>query len=209
MNLADELDAVLPRGSHREMGQLWLSRTLDGIFEARHRDDARADEDSLETLDTARAVREVAKYDAAGEYRPLKTAPTLRRAWRTATPSASEFLARLDAIYPGAFATRIAWSRDQCLPVPLRTTLQRQTGMYRLAGTISDEDARRIRHELCAPGCLRHILWPISGEDEDFEMPTPPGGGTESIPLLCTEACTFAVSLARELAKAARERQRR
>ncbi len=200
MTLADTLDSHLPPGTRLAFGELLLLRHRDGTFEARHRDDQSADPGSLELLSSVHELRELAKYDDAGDYRPLKTAPTLLGGWRTETGSAKEFLARLDAVYPGAFATWVAYEAGRIAAVPLRRTLDRQTGMYRLAGTIDDVAAARLRTELCARGCLRHIVWPIDGSSPAPGVERTPG----TIPLLCVEACTFAVSRARELAKEAR-----
>lgn len=200
MSLADELDRLLPRGTRLTFGELTLSRGEDGSFEARHLAD-RACSGSLAGISSVRELRDLAKYDAAGNYRPLKTAPGLVSGWRTLTASPAEFLNRLDALYPGLFATWISYQRGETVPVALRQTLNRQTGMYRFAGTITPEMGAEIKRDLCGAGCLRHVSWPI----EEDEGPGVPNLSPETVPLLCTEACTFAVSRARELAKAAHE----
>ena len=202
MNPADTLSSLLARENRLIFGELVLTRDAAGRFTARHHDDEGRDEADLGDLDSVRALREMAKYDEAGGYRPLKTAPGLARGWRTATDSAREFLARLDAIYPGLFATWVAYDRGTFPPVPLRATLGRQTGMYRFAGSITDEMAHRIVEELCKPGCLRCITWPIDESTPPRRVVREQGG----LPLLCTEACTFAVTRARELAKEAYDR---
>jgi sirohydrochlorin cobaltochelatase len=198
MSLADELETLLPPGSSLTFGELALTRGADGSFEARHVSD-RANPAGLHELSSARELRELAKVDADGNYRPLKTAPGLASGWRTHTASPSEFLKRLDAVYPALFATWISHQRGETHPVALRRTLNRQTGMYRFAGTITAEMGAEIKRDLCGAGCLRHVTWPV--EEDDSPCPVEPAAG--SIPLLCTEACTFAVSRARELAKAA------
>ncbi len=196
MSLADQLESLLPPGRHLSFGELTLCRHEDGTFEARHSVPDAA-EAALAEIHSVRDLRELAKYDAAGNYRPLKTAPGLVAGWRTETRSPSEFLKRLDAIYPALFATWIAFQRGQITAVPLRRTLNRQTGMYRLVGTITSEMAERIRRELCQPGCLRQITWPNEENDPPANQIEP----ADRIPLLCSEACTFAVNRARELAK--------
>lgn len=198
MNLADTLSDLLNRESRILFGELVLTRESDGRFTARHRDDE-GGVARLEPLDSAQTLRERAKFDAAGVFRPLKTAPGLRSGWITTTSCPREFLQRLDAIYPGLFATWVAYERGALSPVPLRETLGRQTGMYRFAGTITNEMAQRITDELCAPGCLRRIAWSFDEVPGPRRIEKSPG----SLPLLCTEACTFAVSRARELAKEA------
>jgi sirohydrochlorin cobaltochelatase len=198
MNLADTLADLLTRESRLSFGEIILTRNPEGRYSATHREDE-GKTAGLEPLDSVRELREMAKNDAAGEYRPLKTAPGLKSGWITTADGAHEFLQRLDAIYPGLFATWSAYERGSFAPVPLRDTLGRQTGMYRFAGGISDEMALRIKSELCGRGCLRHIVWPIDPETPADR--TPRDGGV--LPLLCTEACTFAVNLARALVKEA------
>ncbi|MEO0414004.1 MAG: hypothetical protein AAF226_03515, partial [Verrucomicrobiota bacterium] len=81
--------------------------------------------------------------------------------------------------------------------VPLRTTLGRQTGMYRFANAIKDKHANQIMIDTCSPGCLRRIAWPINDACATGRV----GAGMNEIPLLCLEACTFAVSESRRLAR--------
>lgn len=197
MTLVEELEGYLPPGQELRFGELHLVRDEDGVFSARHLDDTGMD--SLTGIDSASELRELAKFDADGEYRPLKTAPTLKSGWVTQCGDASEFLRRLDAIYPGLFATWIAYAKEDLDPVPLRTTLDRQTGMYRFASAITDQMANKIMRDLCAKGCVRKIAWPIDDKCAVGRLPKR----SHRIPAICTEACTFAVTEARRLAKQA------
>lgn len=197
MTLAQELEAYLPFETKLSFGQLSLSRTAGGVFEARHVDDMMTE--ILDDIDSVPALRELAKFDHAGEYRPLKTAPTLKTGWKTRCDCAGEFLKRLDAIYPAVFATWVTYDKGGLKPTSLRRTLDRQTGMYRFAGTISDQMANRMMRELCFPGCVRKIAWPID-DDSPVSLIKP---APHAIPVICTEACTFAISEARSLAKEA------
>lgn len=198
MNLADTLADLLTRESRLSFGEILLTRSPAGRYTAIHAVDE-GKTTGLEPLESVRELREMAKNDAAGEYRPLKTAPGLKTGWTSTTDDPREFLRRLDAIYPGLFATWLAYDRETLAPVALRDTLGRQTGMYRFAGSITDEMAVRLRTELCGRGCLRQIVWPIDPGNQPDRAPRTGG----SLPLLCTEACTFAVNLARSLAKEA------
>lgn len=201
MTLAGELESLLPTGTTLVFGQLSLARNNDGSFEACHFDD-RGQIDQLELVGSVPELRELAKFDVAGEYRPLKTAPTLKGGWKTRCDKASEFLERLDAIYPAVFATWIKYAAGEHDPTSLRRTLDRQTGMYRFAGTISDQMANRMMRELCHPGCIRRIAWPINDDHPVSRLKAQP----RSLPVICTEACTFAISAARSLAKEAYEK---
>jgi sirohydrochlorin cobaltochelatase len=198
MTLAGELESHLPAGTSLVFGQLCLNRCDDGTFEACHLDDM-GNKDTLMSVDSVIDLREIAKFDACAEYRPLKTAPTLKGGWLTRCADAAEFLKRLDAIYPAVFATWIAYAKGEHDPTSLRRTLDRQTGMYRFAGTISDQMANRMMRELCHPGCIRTIAWPINDEHPVSRLKSQP----RSIPVICTEACTFAINAARSLAKEA------
>jgi sirohydrochlorin cobaltochelatase len=198
MTLAEELEALLPANESRFFGELHLSRDGNGVFMACHRADLEMSE-TLTPVESLAGLREIAKFDANKEYRPLKTAPTLKGGWKTSTDSAAEFLKRLDCIYPGVFATWIAYHRGTHHPTPLRDTLDRQTGMYRFAGSITDQMANQIMRDTCSAGCLRKIAWPISNEAPVSRLKP----GMKSIPVICTEACTFAVSEARKLVKEA------
>lgn len=202
MTLAETLDSLLPAGANRRFGELYVSRLECGTFFACHRED-RDRVDMLEEIESHVELRELAKFDASGEYRPLKTAPSLRTGWKTTSPDAASFLKKLDAIYPGVFATWVAYERGEHDPTPLRTTLDRQTGMYKFAGSITDRMANEIMRSTCAKGCIRQIAWPIDDQCAVSRIK----GNSKSIPVICTEACTFAVSEARRLAREAYEKE--
>ncbi len=198
MTLAESLEKLLPPDSTLRFGEIQLSRSAEGTFRAvhvRNRDSI----ESLEKLESLADLREMAKFDANNAYRPLKTAPTLKCGWITECNEPREFIKRLDAIYPGLFATWVAYDAGELDPVALRTTLDRQTGMYRFAGTINDQMANQIMREVCSPGCIRKIAWPIDNQCAVGRVKPH----KRFIPPVCTEACTFAVSKARELVKKA------
>ena len=108
----------------------------------------------------------------------------------------------MDAIYPGVFATWIAYEKGELEPVSLRDTLDRQTGMYKFAGSITDQMANEIMRSTCGKGCIRLIAWPIDNSCPVSRLKA----AKNTLPVICTEACTFAVSEARRLAKEAYEK---
>jgi hypothetical protein len=94
---------------------------------------------------------------------------------------------------------------------PLRETLERQTGMYRIAAQITEEQVDELVGEFCRSdgGCLRTIRW---RRDRSGTTPSPrlpiqkfdPGydqtGRAEPVmPLLCQEACNLLVAQARNV----------
>lgn len=196
------LERWLAKGFSR-IGEVRIS----GRFELAHHADAeRAD---LRLFNTPQAAREISKYDDAGNFRPLKTAPTLARGWKIALPGDIPALrAALEEFYPAMLGTLLAHERGGLESVPLRETLGRQSGMYAVAKTITDSEADSLIGGFCRSdcGCLKTILWPIAPGAPVTSLPpekfSPPGA--PHFPLLCPEACNFLVAAAREKVKAAR-----
>ena len=112
-----------------------------------HRDDARRAD--LTVYRDAEAAVAIARYDDAEAYRPLKTAPNLRHGWSLILPDAAAVRVALDLFYPGRLPAYVAWRRGTLKATPLRETLERQTGMYRAAAKISDQQADELVGRFC------------------------------------------------------------
>jgi sirohydrochlorin cobaltochelatase len=141
------------------LGQILVEKREGAGFVVSHRDDA-----SLKKLPTHRDAEdavEIAKYDDAGNYRPLKTAPNLRHGWRLELATVEELRRALDYFYPGRLAVFAAWKSGYLKTRPLRETLNCQSGMYRVAAKISDPQINDLVADFCRSdsGCLRTILW--------------------------------------------------
>lgn len=175
------------------IGQIAIAPVTSG-FVLRHVDDTGSDD--LETFSPADAAQ-IARYDDSGVYRPLKTAPNLRHGWKIELSSLTELQVTLDALYPAALGNWRALLRKELDPVPLRSTLNRQTGMYRITGKLTDDQGSGLVETLCRPGCLRRILWPVSDQDACPTVTLP----EKQIPLLCGEACNLFVAAARKVVK--------
>ena len=174
-----------------------------GHYELRHYLDAEVEGLTLHTA--PEAAREIALYDAAGEYRPLKTAPTLRRGWRLAVSTIEELHEALDGFYPAMLAARLAREQGRLAVTPLRETLNRQSGMYAITKKITDAEADALIGKFCpADGCcLKTILWPIAPGRPVTSLPADKFTGEGSFPLYCAEACNLLVAAAREAVKKA------
>ena len=117
----------------------------------------------------------------------------------------------LDFLYPSALGKALSYESGTIDPVPLRSLLSRQTGMYRFANKITDEQANDIIGRCCdtATRCLRRIIFPLSETEalsgpSVYKLAEPAGhapGVTDAIPLICMEACTHVVSEARKVAR--------
>src|SRR6266704_874768 len=202
------------------VGQIVVQKS-DSCFVVCHRDDETLDE--LQIFRSSEDAIEIAKYDDAGSYRPLKTAPNLRHGWRLALDTLEALMRALDYFYPGRLAVFAAWKSDKLKTTPLRETLDRQSGMYRVAAKISDLQIDNLVADFCRSdgGCLRTILWKRDAEgavsstklpnekfDPEYDQGTasnPPGSATPAtvatIPLLCQEACNLLVAQCRKVAK--------
>ena len=171
---------------------------------------------------------EIAKYDDAGNYRPLKTAPNLRHGWRLELTTGEELRRALDYFYPGRLAAFAAWKSGDLKTTALRETLDRQSGMYRVAAKISDSQINDLVADFCRSdsGCLRTILWkrdrngaiastklpkekfdPVCDQAVDACSHRPASNACASyseaptVPLLCQEACNLLVAECRKVVK--------
>src|SRR5438094_5189005 len=206
------------------VGQIVVQKS-DGCFVLCHRDDEMLDH--LQVFRSAEDAIEIAKYDDAGNYRPLKTAPNLRHGWRLELDTLEQLRRALDYFYPGRLAVFAAWKSDKLQTTPLRETLNRQSGMYRIAAKISDTQIDNVVPEFCRSngGCLRTILWKRDGDgaiastklpkekfdpshDQAAALSRRPVGdarashsGAATAPLLCQEACNLLVAECRTAVK--------
>jgi sirohydrochlorin cobaltochelatase len=149
---------------------------------------ADVDRPGLENFTRPEDAREIAKYDDAGNYRPLKTAPNLRSGWLLNLSTIEELRISLDFLYPAAIGTLIARERGELRVVPFRDTLARQSGMYRVTQLITDEQAAGVIRQTCVEGCIRERLWDANAELENSNV-------------LCAEACNLLVAACRPVAK--------
>lgn len=193
------------------IGEILIQLEAGGGFLLCHREDVARDD--LAAHRNAEAASQLALFDDAGNYRPLKTAPNLRHGWRLLLGSREEVRLALDLFYPGRVAAYNAWLAGSLATTSFRETLSRQTGMYRVAAKITDEQADELIGNFCRSdgGCLRTILWP---RDATGKLPStllPPqkfdpahdqtGRGERAIPLLCQEICNLLVAGARQVVK--------
>jgi len=211
------LQALVPEKVSR-IGQLEIER-LEGGFVLSHRDDAGRSDLREHEIDDA---FEIARFDDAGNYRSLKTAPTLRHGWKIFARDLLQVEQVIDAIYPGRLAMLRAFKSGELTTTSLRETLNRQSGMYRVAAKISDEQIDDLVENFCRSdgGCLRTILWKRDTCNKDPSLKLPPAkfdpavdqylsakrprsatAATESIPLLCQEACNLLVAACRDTVK--------
>jgi len=192
-SIAEFLSAAIVSGFF-QIGQVVIEKNPPGFSLHHEADTGRED---LEIFHSPEDALGIARCDDSGDYRPLKTAPNLRRGWELRLDSLAALRLALDGIYPAALGNWRAVLRGEKIAPPLRETLNRQTGMYRITGLLTHHEASRIIGSLCRPGCLRQILWPIESAD-----PAPAPAAPEGrIPLFCTNPCSHFLGKAREAVK--------
>lgn len=203
--ITGKLQSMLEAERRLFFGEIRMELFETGAYEVTHYlDVGRSD---LATHHDADSARQIAKFDAAGNYRPLKSAPNLQRGWKLLLQNADSLRLALDFFYPAMLGT---WLNEP-QPVHLRDTLNRQTGMYRIAAKLTDTQANVLIGQVCEPEkrCLKTILWRI---DENTPITTLPPGkfdlradllgrAGKCITLPCEEACNILVAAAREMAK--------
>ncbi len=213
------LESALAAGSC-VIGQIRIVPNGNGYLLS-HRDDiTRAD---LCVYKDADAAIDLARFDDSGKYRPLKTAPNLSHGWSLWVASIGEVQRAIESLYPGRLPVLAAFHQHRLEQTPLRQTLDRQTGMYRVAANISDERIDDVVGEICRSdcGCLRTILWKKNArgdlpsqqlpgrkfdvrQDQVEEIDAAGRGAENSVPLLCQEACTVLIDACRKAVQAER-----
>ena len=201
-----------------QIGEIDVARAEPG-YELRHWADRGRDD--LIFYDRPEDARTIANLDETGAFRPLKSAPNLRRGWRLALADSAALRRALDYFYPAMTGVFMNHQGGALQPVTLRETLGRQTGMYAATRKLTDREANELIGRFCPSqraregekwhGCLKTILWRISDEapidslpGTKFDVEHDQSGGSGSgcvVPLLCHEACNLLVAEARTVVK--------
>ena len=136
-------------------------------------------------------LREWARLDDKGRYRPLPGAKTLRGGWHVRLANDSDLAAAIDDVYPLAALHRAQWHDGSLRVVSFDEVAARQTGRYRVAGHLSPRGRRAVREALCGV-CVKAPLW----------CAPPAGAPAASDPAVvpCPEPCSVYLALAREAA---------
>ena len=125
----------------------------------------------------------------------------------------------LELFYPARLGAWRAFQNGRLDATPLRETLGRQTGMYRVTGKLTGEQADALVGRFCRSDgrCLRTILWrldaagtvpstrlPSEKFDPACDQTTGGKAGPDFVPLLCQEVCNLLVAEARAVVKGER-----
>ena len=192
-----------------QIGEISIEAVDNGGYELRHFHDR--DRQHLEMHRAVEDARALANIDDAGRFRPLKSAPTLRHGWRLIVANLESLHRALDFFYPAMLGVLLSHESGELEPVPLRETLQRQSGMYAVTKKITDPEAQQLIASFCDSrgGCLKTILWRIAPDVPVTSLPQSKfdplanqlGTSRRVLPMLCHEACNLLVAKAREVVK--------
>lgn len=215
MTTALKLRSLLQSGIHR-IGELELQIDAPrrGYSICHLADVGRSQQPSfggLEVHEGPADARDLATYADDGTFRFTKVQVNLKRGWVMLLENEEDLRLALDQFYPACLGLFLAQQGGTLEIETFRDKLNRQTGMYRFARSISNAGAQQLVRQVCGPAnqCARKILWKIDSDTplEDSEASRfngIPGGlpETEAIPLLCREACNHFVAECRKVAKA-------
>lgn len=185
------VDAQLPGGA--AFGQLAIAGE-PGCYWLTHADER--DLPALEIVTDPRAAEQVARTADDGNYRPLKSAPTLRHGWRLGPLDVRGLVQAVNGFYPAAIVTWHAERTGMLRPTDFRTTAERQSGIYRVVRTIGTDQARAAIAACCeASFCLKRVAWPMA-PGEPLAVAEAQHGAEA---LICREPCNLLVSFARKV----------
>lgn len=183
---------VAQLGAERVFAQVLLRREGAG-FTLRHVEDACVAEEALRLM-PGEGLHDWAQTTEAGAFRPLKSAPNLRRGWHARVGDAAGLGTALDRLYPGALADWFAARAPEPPVTNYREFTARQTGMYRITTFPDDARAGQIARACCDRRfCLKRRLWSVPGLAADAEA--------EKSLIPCLEPCAVLLEFARKVVR--------
>ena len=187
-------------GEGRVFGQVLVRPASPAGYSLRHAADAGAND--LEGYDDPREAREIAKLTEAGEYRPLKSSPNLRRGWVLRVEDARGLATAMGYLYPAGVVHWHLYREGRLEVTSFRENAARQSGIYKRIQRLSDEGAQDAARACCEDAvCLKRTLW-----DVDEQHPLRMDRGDGEIP--CPEPCSVFISFARRVRLFEREKKR-
>jgi hypothetical protein len=141
-----------------------------------------------------RDLRALTQFTAAGAFRPLKSAPNLKRGWQAQLNSDDELWLAVNTLYPGALADWFAAQQAHPPITSYRDFTARQTGMYRITAALPDEPACAAVAACChEDSCWKRRLWTVDGLSSD-------DASRKSV-IPCLEPCAVMLEFARKVAR--------
>ena len=184
----------------RIFGQVLIRPAPPAGYYLCHEDDAQAA--NLKLHDDPRSAREIAKLTGAGEYRPLKSSPNLRRGWELRVEDALGLAMAMNYLYPAGIVHWYLHREGRLEITDYRENAARQSGIYKRIQRLSDEGVQDAARACCEDAvCLKKTLWNV-----EAGIPLEMDRGNGEIP--CPEPCSVFVSFARRVRLFEREKRR-
>jgi hypothetical protein len=178
---------------------IWLQvriRREGAGFELRHLDDSATQAVALRTVSSGE-LRQLALSTAAGEFRPLKSAPNLVRGWRFTTPSPRGLADALHHLYPATLPDWWAATAGGARPADFTEVAARQLGRSKILREFEGPSLANAVAIACGPAaCGKHRRWNGPGL-------APEPSGTKSL-VPCLEPCPLFIGFARTCAESER-----
>jgi hypothetical protein len=193
------MDALLVKvGPEFTWGEV-LAQKSGEKFIVRHMADRQLAVEDLEEVPIS-SLRALATYTARGSFRPLKSAPNLRRGWRTESKNTAELETALNHLYPGSIADWFVAGTPHPSITTYREFTRRQSGMYRITQMLDDAQAALVLRACCHPRlCLKQRLWSVSAvQSEKFDPARIP----------CLEPCAILLEFARKAMRIEQEEKK-
>jgi hypothetical protein len=174
----------------RVFGQVLVRPTTPG-YSLCHTDDAAVAD--LEVHEDPRSAREIARLTEAGEHRPLKSSPNLRRGWEIRVPDAGGLAVAMNYLYPAGVVHWHLHGEGRLEVTSYRENAARQSGIYKRIQRLSERGVQDAARACCEDAvCLKKTLW-----DVDEKTPLQMERGEGEIP--CPEPCSIFISFARRV----------
>ncbi len=187
-------------GEGRVFGQVRVTAAGDGQYVIHHVEDDQTSD--LTIHEDPRVAREISKTTEAGEYRPLKSSPNLRRGWELRLSGAWDLTIAMNLLYPAGIVHWHLYREGRLQTTSYRENAARQSGIYKRVQRLSDEGVQDAARACCEDAvCLKKTLWDVDGE-----TPLEMDRGEGEIP--CPEPCSVFVSFARRVRLFEREKKR-
>jgi len=172
--------------------QIHIRRVGEDRYRITHSLDRRASGTSLlSSTDPEEALR-IARSASDGAYRPLRSAPTLRRGWILDDLDADGLWRAVSLFYPAALLHAKRFEFGQTAVNSWEAWAGRQTGIYERLSDLDPEVLDGVTRQCCG-NCLRTRVWRAEHESRgETGAPLPGREGVVPCPEPCTWYGTFA-----------------
>ncbi len=184
-------ELALQGGAMWFWGEVRVESVETGVWRLRHGRDHLLGWEQLKRL-SVQELQEWGDLDQNGDFRPLRSAPTLRNGWGCEARDIGLLEDALNRLYPGSVADW--WTvkeHGETAAISFREFVNRQTGMFRSAQQLSAAGAEAAVRACCSPDiCQKRRMWTVDSLGPSSHGAFP-----------CLEPCAVALEMARQAAK--------